>query len=84
VEGRDDGSQEGVHRQLNAAQARATSSWNEGGLVNSEELMARYGMQRALQGTDPDHSLLLAGDVEKPRVDFDLLNWQPAEDARPQ
>jgi hypothetical protein len=52
--------------------------------VNSEELMARYGMQRALQGTDPDHSLLLAGDVEKPRVDFDLLNWQPAEDARPQ
>jgi hypothetical protein len=43
----------------------------------NEQLMTRYGTALALQGT-ADRSPLLAGDVEKPRVDFPLLLWQPS------
>jgi hypothetical protein len=43
------------------------------------ELMARYGTLRVIQGT-ADHSPLLAGNPEKPRVNFDLLNWQPPQE----
>jgi hypothetical protein len=51
--------------------------------VNSADLMARHGMHRIMQGT-ADRSPLLAGQPEKPRVDFDLLNWQPPKDGSPQ
>jgi hypothetical protein len=51
--------------------------------VNSAELMARHGMHRIMQGT-AHRSPLLAGNPDPPRVNFDLLNWQPPNDARPQ
>jgi hypothetical protein len=51
--------------------------------MNSTELMIRYGMQRLMQGT-AERSPLLAGQLENPRVNFDLLNWQPPKDARRQ
>jgi hypothetical protein len=47
------------------------------------EMMERHGMQRIQQGTAKG-SPLLAGNLEKPRVDFDLLNWLPPADMRPQ
>jgi hypothetical protein len=50
--------------------------------MNSDEkLMTRYGTALALQGNKLDRSPLLTGDVEKPRVDFDLLNWTPPADS---
>jgi hypothetical protein len=49
--------------------------------MNSAEVMVRYALARIEQGTI-NGSPLLAG-AEKPRVDFDLLAWQPPENARP-
>jgi hypothetical protein len=48
----------------------------------TEEAMAKYGLARIEQGT-ANGSPLLTGD-EKPEVDFNLLAWQPPENARPQ